>query len=176
MWTDQSAPLFTPTEEGKATARGLTPEYDSRQISDYGERFLSWIHVQARPSYQTNVLPERAKSSTKLIAILAIAGGAAAAGVVAASGGGGSPRVLRFLRAALQPPLPQERPFSVLRNNEVHKEAIPMSSSSQTVQVVCRLISMSCCGHFGQRATLLLSSPAFPQALRPPGDRSLRSP
>ena len=39
---------------------------------------------------QTNVLPERSKGSSKLIAILAIAGGAAAAGVVAASGGGGS--------------------------------------------------------------------------------------
>ena len=80
-------------EEGKATARGLTPNTTPGKfqimVNASFQGFTSSMTV-----YQTNVLPERAKSSTKLIAILAIAGGAAAAGVVAASGGGGSSQSL----------------------------------------------------------------------------------
>ena len=79
--------------EGKATARGLTPNTTPGKfqimVNASFQGFTSSTTV-----YQTNVLPERAKSSTKLIAILAIAGGAAAAGVVAASGGGGSSQSL----------------------------------------------------------------------------------
>ena len=79
--------------EGKATARGLTPNTTPGKfqimVNASFQGFTSSTTV-----YQTNVSPERAKSSTKLIAILAIAGGAAAAGVVAASGGGGSSQSL----------------------------------------------------------------------------------
>ena len=75
--------------EGKATARGLTPNTTAGKfqimVNASFHGFTSSTTVD-----QTNVLPERKGSSTKLIAILAIAGGAAAAGVVAASGGGGS--------------------------------------------------------------------------------------
>jgi len=80
-------------DEGRATARGLTPNTTPGKfqimVNASFQGFTSSTTV-----YQTNVLPERAKSSTKLIAILAIAGGAAAAGVVAASGGGGSSQSL----------------------------------------------------------------------------------
>jgi hypothetical protein len=79
--------------EGKATARGLTPNTTPGKfqimVNASFQGFTSSTTV-----YQTNVSPERAKSSTKLIAILAIAGGAAAAGVVAASSGGGSSQSL----------------------------------------------------------------------------------
>ena len=79
--------------EGKATARGLTPNTTPGKfqimVNASFQGFTSSTTV-----YQTNVSPERARSSTKLIAILAIAGGAAAAGVVAASGGGGSSQSL----------------------------------------------------------------------------------
>ena len=76
--------------EGKATARGLTPNTTAGKfqimVNASFHGFTSSTTVD-----QTNVLPEGGKGgSAKLIAILAIAGGAAAAGVVAASGGGGS--------------------------------------------------------------------------------------
>jgi hypothetical protein len=80
--------------EGKATARGLTPnatpgKFQIRVNASF-QGFTSSTTID-----QTNILPERAKnSSTKLIAILAIAGGAAAAGIVAASGGGSSSQSL----------------------------------------------------------------------------------
>ena len=75
---------------------------------------------------QTNVLPERDKSSSKLIAFLAIAGGAAVAGIVAAGGGGngggrGSGFHLR-LPLLLGPPqrrLLPEHPFSALRSSNL---------------------------------------------------------
>ena len=80
--------------EGKATARGLTPNATPGKfqimVNASFQGFTSSTTID-----QTNILPERAKSSsTKLIAILAIAGGAAAAGVLAASGGGGSSQSL----------------------------------------------------------------------------------
>jgi hypothetical protein len=80
--------------EGKATARGLipnaTPGKFQIMVNASFQGFTSSTTID-----QTNILPERAKnSSTKLIAILAIAGGAAAAGVFAASGGGGSSQSL----------------------------------------------------------------------------------
>jgi len=76
--------------EGKATARGLTPNTTAGKfqimVNASFHGFTSSTTVD-----QTNVLPEGGKgSSSKLIAILAIAGGAAVAGVVAAGGGGGS--------------------------------------------------------------------------------------
>jgi len=76
--------------EGRATARGLTPNTTAGKfqimVNASFHGFTSSTTVD-----QTNVLPEKGKSSSsKLIAILAIAGGAAVAGVVAASGGGGS--------------------------------------------------------------------------------------
>ena len=80
--------------EGKATARGLTPNATPGKfqimVNASFQGFTSSTTID-----QTNILPDRAKnSSTKLIAILAIAGGAAAAGVLAASGGGGSSQSL----------------------------------------------------------------------------------
>jgi hypothetical protein len=80
--------------EGKATARGLTPNSTPGKfqiiVNASFQGFTSSTTID-----QTNILSERAKSSsTKLIAILAIAGGAAAAGVLAASGGGGSSQSL----------------------------------------------------------------------------------
>ena len=76
--------------EGKAMARGLTPNMTPGKFQIMVNASFHGFTASTTLD-QTNVLPERAKgSSTKLIAILAIAGGAAAAGVIAASGGGGS--------------------------------------------------------------------------------------
>ena len=75
--------------EGKATARGLTPNTTAGKFQITVNASFHGFTASATAD-QTNVLPEKSKSSSKLIAILAIAGGAAVAGVVAASGGGGS--------------------------------------------------------------------------------------
>src|SRR5262245_13656166 len=76
--------------EGKATARGLTPNPTAGKFQIMVNASFHGF-TSATTVDQTNVLPEGGKgSSSKLIAILAIAGGAAAVGVVAASGGGGS--------------------------------------------------------------------------------------
>jgi hypothetical protein len=75
--------------EGKATMRGLTPNATPGKFQIIVN--ASFLGLTAGASVeQTNYLSEGGKgSSSKLIAILAIAGGAAVAGVVAASGGGG---------------------------------------------------------------------------------------
>jgi hypothetical protein len=75
--------------EGKATARGLTPNTTAGKFQITVNASFHGFTASATAD-QTNVLPEKGKSNSKLIAILAIAGGAAAAGVVAASGGGSS--------------------------------------------------------------------------------------
>jgi len=76
--------------EGKATARGLTPNMTAGKFQIMVNASFHGFTASAAVD-QTNVLSERGKrSSSKLIAILAIAGGAAAAGVIAASGGGSS--------------------------------------------------------------------------------------
>jgi hypothetical protein len=76
--------------EGKAIARGLAPNMTPGKFQIMVNASFHGFTASTTLD-QTNVLPERAKgSSTKLIAILAIAGGAAAAGVIAAGGGGGS--------------------------------------------------------------------------------------
>jgi hypothetical protein len=76
--------------EGKATARGLTPNTAPGKFQIVVNASFHGFTSSATAD-QTNVLPEKGKgSSSRLIAILAIAGGAAAAGVVAASGGGSS--------------------------------------------------------------------------------------
>lgn len=76
--------------EGKATARGLTPNMTPGKFQIMVNASFHGFTASTTAD-QTNVLPERGKSSSKLIAILAIAGGAAVAGVVA-GGGGGSPQ------------------------------------------------------------------------------------
>jgi hypothetical protein len=74
--------------EGKATARGLTPNSTPGKFQVMVNASFHGF-TASTTAEQTNVLPERDKSSSKLIAFLAIAGGAAvAAGVVAAGGGG----------------------------------------------------------------------------------------
>jgi hypothetical protein len=76
--------------EGKATARGLTPNTTAGKFQIIVNASFHGFTASTTAD-QTNVLPEGGKgSSSKLIAILAIAGGAAVAGVVAAGGGGGS--------------------------------------------------------------------------------------
>jgi hypothetical protein len=84
----KTAIVYTGTE-GKATARGLTPNTTPGKfqimVNASFHGFTSSTTIN-----QTNVLPEPRKGSSKLIAILAIAGGAAAAGVVAASRGDSS--------------------------------------------------------------------------------------
>jgi len=73
--------------EGGATARGLTPNMTAGKFQIMVNASFHGFTASTTAD-QTNVLPERGKGSSKLIAILAIAGGAAVAGVVA--GGGGS--------------------------------------------------------------------------------------
>ena len=77
--------------EGKATARGLTPNTAPGKFQIMVNASFHGFTASTTAD-QTNVLPEGGKGSSKLIAILAIAGGAAVAGVVAAGGGGGSPQ------------------------------------------------------------------------------------
>ena len=74
--------------EGKATMRGLAPNATPGKFQIVVN--ASFHGLTAGTSIeQTNYLSEGGKgSSSKLIAILAIAGGAAVAGVVAAGGGG----------------------------------------------------------------------------------------
>jgi len=89
-FTDGSKRAIVYTDsEGKATARGLTPNTTPGKFQIMVNASFHGFTARTTAD-QTNVLPERSKGSSKLIAILAIAGGAAAAGVVAASGGGGS--------------------------------------------------------------------------------------
>ena len=73
--------------EGKATARGLTPNSTPGKFQVMVNASFHGFTASTTAN-QTNVLPERDKSSSKLIAFLAIAGGAAVAGIVAAGGGG----------------------------------------------------------------------------------------
>ena len=75
--------------EGKATARGLTPNTTPGKFQIMVNASFHGFSASTTAD-QTNVLPEGGKGSSKLIVILAIAGGAAVAGVVAAGGGGGS--------------------------------------------------------------------------------------
>jgi len=78
--------------EGKATARGLTPNMTAGKFQIMVNASFHGFTASAAVD-QTNVVSEGGKrSSSKLIAILAIAGGAAAAGVIAASGGGSAPQ------------------------------------------------------------------------------------
>ena len=90
--------------EGKATARGLIPNLTPGKFQIMVNASFHGFTASTTAD-QTNVLPERGKSSSKLIAILAIAGGAAAAGVVAASGGGGSSQ---------SPSVPPSRPATTI--------------------------------------------------------------
>ena len=75
--------------EGKATARGLTPNTAPGKFQIMVNASFHGFTASTTAD-QTNIVPEGGKGSSKLIAILAIAGGAAVAGVVAAGGGGGS--------------------------------------------------------------------------------------
>jgi hypothetical protein len=77
--------------EGRAIARGLMPNMTPGKFQIMVNASFHGFTASATAD-QTNVLPEKGKSSSKLIAILAIAGGAAAAGVFAASAGGSSPQ------------------------------------------------------------------------------------
>ena len=90
--------------EGKATARGLTPNTTPGKFQIMVNASFHGFTASTTAS-QTNVMPEGGKSSSKLIAILAIAGGAVAAGVVAAGSGGGSSQ---------SPSVPSSRPATTL--------------------------------------------------------------
>ena len=79
--------------EGRATARGLTPNTAPGKFQIIVNASFHGFTASTTAD-QTNVLPETGKGSSKLIAILAIAGGAAIAGVVAGGGGGGSSQSL----------------------------------------------------------------------------------
>jgi hypothetical protein len=75
--------------EGRAIARGLRPNHIPGKFQITVDASFHGLTARTLVN-QTNVMPTSTGVSTKLIAILAIAGGAAAAGVVAASGGGSS--------------------------------------------------------------------------------------
>jgi hypothetical protein len=76
--------------DGRAVARGLKPNSTPGEFQIVVD--ASFHGLTARTTLrQTNILSEPARGvSSKLIAILAIAGGAAAAGAIAAGGGGSS--------------------------------------------------------------------------------------
>jgi hypothetical protein len=107
--------------EGKATARGLTPNTTPGKfqimVNASFQGFTSSTTV-----YQTNVSPSvrRVRPSSLPFWRLLVEPRQPESSLQAAAEA--HPKVLRFLRAALRQPLLQERPFSVLRNNEFHKE------------------------------------------------------
>jgi hypothetical protein len=73
--------------EGRAIGRGLRPNRTPGKFQMTVDASFHGLAARAVIN-QTNVMPSETGVSSKLIAILAIAGGAAAAGVVAASAGG----------------------------------------------------------------------------------------
>jgi hypothetical protein len=91
IFPDGSKQAITYTNvEGRATARGLRPNQTAGEFEISVD--ASFQGLTARTNiHQTNLVSAPSKGpSSKLIAILAIAGGAAVAGAVAASGGGTS--------------------------------------------------------------------------------------